>query len=80
MLSKGFEWSLMYGEPLNFPAKRYKLEEPCCKLAVNDHVSCGHPWVLSDELPKGDPQHGGPWDRGYPDPGTYSLGDGSEEA
>ena len=74
MLEKGFEWSLKWGEPLNAPPKRYKWEEPCCSLAVNDHVvSCAKPWNLTAEFPVGDPLHGTPWAKGYPDPGSYDL-------
>ena len=79
MLDKGFEWSLQYGEPLNPSPMRYKPEAPCCKLAVDIQVvSCGHPWKLMGEFPKGEPLHGMPWKRGYPDPGTYTLGNGSD--
>ncbi|GAX73008.1 hypothetical protein CEUSTIGMA_g460.t1 [Chlamydomonas eustigma] len=77
MLSKGFEWSLKHGEPLNLTPRRYKWHEPCCKLGVHHHVvSCGHAWNISMEVPKGDPLHGTEWTKGYPDPGTYLGGEG----
>ena len=76
MLEKGFEWSLQRGEPLNMAPKRYRLQEPCCKLRVTDHVvSCGHEWNMTLGFPKGDPLHGVPWEKAYPDPGTYVGGE-----
>ena len=76
MLEKGFEWSLQRGQPLNTAPRRYRWHEPCCKLAVKMQiVSCGHPWNLTAEFPKGDPHTGAAWNKAYPDPGTFIGGE-----
>lgn len=85
MLSKGFEWALKYGQPQNFPPKRYRFSPPCCKMVVSKlGVSCATGWDYNVSLPIGDPGSGGDWIKSYPDIGTYVGGthvdDADEEA
>lgn len=76
MLSRGFEWTLRYGEPTNRNPKRYRQQPPCCSLqqSAKGVLACGAGWEDSPELPEGDPLNGGPWKRSWPDAGTYEGG------
>lgn len=36
MLTKGYEWTLLYGKPTNQPMHRYKVAPKCCSMTYND--------------------------------------------
>ncbi|KAG2488696.1 hypothetical protein HYH03_012697 [Edaphochlamys debaryana] len=76
MITKGFEWALRYSEPRLQKAKAYRTQQPCCNLTIplKGFTQCGHEWKDEIELPFGNPQSGGAWDRPYPDPGSYEGG------
>lgn len=72
----GFEWAMQRSEPTNPPPKTYRHQPPCCKLRVSrGNAVCQDPdWVLSLELPFGDPVKGTDWDKPRADPGKYEGG------
>mmetsp|Transcript_1853 Transcript_1853/g.4223 ORF Transcript_1853/g.4223 Transcript_1853/m.4223 type:complete len:401 (+) Transcript_1853:450-1652(+) len=78
-LTKGFEWTLLHGEPTNSPPHRYKIAPRCCSLARIPHsrrFKCEQPeGPKMHQLPYGNPSTGGPW-RGPPglDTGSYEGG------
>ncbi|KAG1662707.1 hypothetical protein FOA52_014572 [Chlamydomonas sp. UWO 241] len=75
MITKGFEWSTLNGEPVNADAKRYRVQPKCCRLIhVKGEYRCGHKWEPLWELPIGDPVTGRAWDKVKPDTGTYDGG------
>ncbi|MEW5319050.1 MAG: hypothetical protein WDW38_010226 [Sanguina aurantia] len=75
MHHKGFEWALQFGEPRNMPPLRYNIQPPCCKLRWDKGggAVCAHEWNLTPALPFGDPIGGGPWNRKWPDVGTFTM-------
>eukprot|EP00955_Chlamydomonas_euryale_P072312 361363-Chlamydomonas_euryale.AAC.2 len=79
MLTKGFEWTYMYGEPRNADTKRYRIQPPCCKIrwgaaGGRQQFVCATPWQPKYELPIGDPVTGREWTKARPDTGTYQGG------
>jgi len=79
MLSKGFEWTLLYGEPTNQPMHRYKIAPSCCHMKWNPkdrRYQCldkGYHQIT--QLPYGNPWHGGKWHGpAGKDTGTYVGG------
>ncbi|KAJ9522716.1 hypothetical protein QJQ45_019883, partial [Haematococcus lacustris] len=46
MLSKGYEWTLLYGQPTNQAMHRYKIAPPCCAMhLVGKDRRCTHATV-----------------------------------
>lgn len=35
MLAHGYEWTLLWGEPVNQPMHRYKLAPKCCNMTYD---------------------------------------------
>ncbi|KAL6763593.1 hypothetical protein V8C86DRAFT_2491886 [Haematococcus lacustris] len=78
MLSKGYEWTLLYGQPTNQAMHRYKIAPPCCAMHLvgkERRYTCNTSWVQMGQLPYGNPWHGGDW-HGTPgrDTGSYVGG------
>lgn len=79
MITKGFEWAYMYGEPRNADPKRYRVQPKCCSIklgmaAGRQQFVCSHKWEPKWELPVGDPVTGREWKKDRPDTGTYQGG------
>ncbi|KAF5831251.1 hypothetical protein DUNSADRAFT_13380 [Dunaliella salina] len=78
-LTKGFEWTLLHGQPTNAPPHRYKIAPRCCSLeriGNSRGYKCAKPeGPKMHQLPYGNPSTGGEW-RGPPglDPGAYEGG------
>lgn len=79
MLTRGYEWTFKYGQPVNANSKRYRLQPKCCKLRYrHHHYECDHKWEPRYELPFGDPVTGREWKKDRVDIGTY-IGGSFEE-
>jgi hypothetical protein len=85
MLTKGFEWTLKHGRPVNPWPARYKWYPPCCQMQVTTHrkrapgepkkvLKCvGQEGQGPTEVPLGNPAVGQAWRFPAPDYGTYNL-------
>jgi hypothetical protein len=85
MLTKGFEWTLKHGQPVNPWSARYKWNPPCCKVRPitnrkrqpgesRDVYKCiGQVGQGPTDVPLGNPALGTAWRFPAPDYGTYNL-------
>ncbi len=55
LVSKGYEWTLLHGEPHNPGANTYMVPKPCCKMSVTKlkQFQCEAEWDPREELPYG---------------------------
>ncbi|EFJ49782.1 hypothetical protein VOLCADRAFT_104229 [Volvox carteri f. nagariensis] len=79
LLTHGYEWTLLYGQPTNQPMHRYKIAPKCCEMHFNaskSNYECDTPgYKQMTEIPFGNAWHGGPWHgTAGLDTGTYEGG------
>ncbi|MEW5300995.1 MAG: hypothetical protein WDW36_003881 [Sanguina aurantia] len=66
LLGRGYEWTLLHGEPTNQPMHRYKIPPKCCGVTYSHETrkytcNVSTPWEPLLDLPYGNAWHGGKW-------------------